>query len=87
MFLTGAAAAAGTALINTVGNIAGFSAGYITGWLHDLTGGYLLPMCVVGGVMLLSALILGGLRASMKSPEALAAEDEREQAELAKFES
>ena len=34
-FLTGAAAAAGIALINTVGNLAGFSAGYVTGWLKD----------------------------------------------------
>ncbi|NIH57435.1 MFS family permease [Brooklawnia cerclae] len=61
-FLTGAAAAAGTALINTVGNIAGFSAGYITGWLKDLTGGYIVPMFVVGGVMAISGLILVSLR-------------------------
>lgn len=39
-FLTGAAAAAGIALINTVGNLGGFSAGYITGWLKDWTGNY-----------------------------------------------
>ena len=30
-FLTGAAAAAGIALINTMGNVAGFAAPYITG--------------------------------------------------------
>ncbi len=53
-FLTGAAAAAGIALINTVGNIAGFAAGYITGALKDLTGGYVVPMFCVGGFMLLS---------------------------------
>ena len=47
-FLTGAAAAAGVALINTIGNIAGFSAGYVTGWLHDITGAYTVPMFVVG---------------------------------------
>ena len=45
-FLTGAAAAAGVALINTIGNIAGFSAGYVTGWLHDITGAYTVPMFV-----------------------------------------
>ena len=39
-FLTGAAAAAGIALINTIGNMAGFAAPYITGWLKDLTGDY-----------------------------------------------
>ena len=53
-FLTGAAAAAGIALINTMGNIAGFAAGYVTGWLKDQTGGYTVPMFVVGGFMLLS---------------------------------
>lgn len=62
-FLTGASAAAGTALINTVGNIAGFSAGYITGWLKDVTGGYQVPMFVVGGFMALSGVILILLRA------------------------
>jgi MFS family permease len=57
-FLTGIAAAAGIALINTVGNIAGFSAPYLTGYLHDWTGGYQVPMFVVGGFMLLSAVLM-----------------------------
>ncbi|WGW11545.1 MFS transporter [Saxibacter everestensis] len=57
-FLTGAAAAAGIALINTVGNVAGFAAGYVTGALKDLTGAYIVPMFVVGGFMLLSALLM-----------------------------
>ncbi|MCH6470059.1 MFS transporter [Sinomonas terrae] len=57
-FLTGAAAAAGIALINTVGNIAGFAAGYVTGALKDWTGGYLVPMSVVGGFMVLSAVLM-----------------------------
>jgi len=57
-FLTGAAAAAGIALINTVGNIAGFAAGYITGALKDLTGGYVVPMFCVGAFMLLSAILM-----------------------------
>jgi MFS family permease len=57
-FLTGAAAAAGIALINTMGNIAGFAAGYVTGWLKDFSGSYVLPMFVVGGLMLLSAVIM-----------------------------
>ena len=57
-FLTGAPAAAGVALINTIGNIAGFSAGYITGAIHDWTGGYVVPMVVVGGFMILSAALM-----------------------------
>ncbi|WP_246853088.1 MFS transporter [Naasia sp. SYSU D00948] len=57
-FLTGVAAAAGVALINTVGNLAGFSAPYITGAVHDWTGGYEIPMFIVGFFMLLSAVLM-----------------------------
>ncbi len=57
-FLTGIAAAAGIALINTMGNIAGFSAPYLTGYLHDWTGDYKVPMFVVGGFMVLSAILM-----------------------------
>jgi MFS family permease len=57
-FLTGVAAAAGVALINTVGNLAGFSAPYITGAVHDWTGGYEVPMFIVGFFMLLSAVLM-----------------------------
>jgi MFS family permease len=57
-FLTGAAAAAGVALINTIGNVAGFSAGFITGALKDVTGDYIVPLFVVGGFMFLSAILM-----------------------------
>jgi MFS family permease len=57
-FLTAGAAAAGIALINTMGNVAGFAAGYVTGWLADLSKGYYVPMFVVGGLMLLSAILM-----------------------------
>ncbi|MEU6763209.1 MFS transporter [Streptomyces sp. NPDC046853] len=57
-FLTGAAAAAGIALINTAGNIAGFASSYITGWLKDLSGAYYLPLYLVGFFMLLSAALM-----------------------------
>jgi nitrate/nitrite transporter NarK len=68
-FLTGAAAAAGIALINTVGNLAGFAAGYITGALKDLTGGYVVPMMFcVGALMLLSAILMVAI--SMKAKRA-----------------
>lgn len=57
-FLTGASAAAAIALINTIGNIAGFSAGYFTGFLHDIFNNYEIPMFVVGGFMLLSSILM-----------------------------
>ncbi|MFJ9680933.1 MFS transporter [Streptomyces sp. NPDC101194] len=57
-FLTGAAAAAGIALINTAGNVAGFAAGYVTGWLKDFSGDYYLPLFLVGAFMLMSAALM-----------------------------
>ncbi|WP_019180771.1 MFS transporter [Microbacterium yannicii] len=57
-FLTGAAAAAGVALINTIGNLAGFSAPFVTGAVRDLTGGYEVPMFIVGFFMLVSAVLM-----------------------------
>jgi MFS family permease len=57
-FLTGVGAAAGIALINTMGNVAGFAAPYVTGYLKDATGDYKVPMFVVGGFMLLSAILM-----------------------------
>jgi nitrate/nitrite transporter NarK len=55
--LGGAGAAVGIALINTIGNIGGFAAPYVTGAMKDATGSYVGPMFVVGGVMLLSAIL------------------------------
>ncbi len=61
-FLTGAAAAAGIALINTMGNVAGFAAPYVTGWLADANGGsYKVAFFAVGALMLLSAVLMVAL--------------------------
>ncbi|MDL4912872.1 MAG: MFS transporter [Enterobacterales bacterium endosymbiont of Blomia tropicalis] len=74
-FLSGASAAAAIALINTLGNVAGFSAGYITGALHDATQSYTVPMFVVGGFMLLSAVLMLLLNRSRQiQPTSLAQE-------------
>jgi MFS family permease len=69
-FLTGASAAAAVALINTVGNVAGFSAGFVTGALKDYTGSYSVPMMVVGGLMLMSAVLMVALGARRPQVEA-----------------
>ena len=55
VFLTGAGAAAGIALINSLGNTSGFAAPYITGRLADLTGNFEAGMWVVSAVVLLAA--------------------------------
>jgi MFS family permease len=67
-FLTGAAAAAGIALINTVGNLAGFSAPYVTGAVADWTGNYETPMFIVGGFMALSGVIMLLLSRARRTP-------------------
>lgn len=72
-FLTGPAAAAGIALINTIGNCAGFAAPYITGLVRDATGVYQLPMFIVGGFLLLSCLLAFSLTGSIREPAAVPA--------------
>jgi MFS family permease len=54
-FLTGVAAAGGIALINSLGNISGFSGPYVTGWLTTLTGNAKLGLWVVGALSLAAA--------------------------------
>jgi nitrate/nitrite transporter NarK len=61
-FLAGTAAAAGLGLINSVGNLGGFAAPYITGVLADLTGSNKAGMWAVGIVMLLCAGLVVALR-------------------------
>ncbi|MDR3373560.1 MAG: MFS transporter [Ancalomicrobiaceae bacterium] len=68
-FLSGAAAAAGIALINTVGNIAGFSAPYITGIVKDWSGSYQAPMFIVGALMLMSGLVMFAISGLIRSKD------------------
>jgi ACS family tartrate transporter-like MFS transporter len=49
-FLSGAAAAAGIAVINSIGNLAGFAGPFAMGWIKDHSGSY------AGGLLLLAAL-------------------------------
>jgi len=55
-FLSGAAAAAGIALINSLGNLAGFVSPYVVGWLKDAT-----QSTNAGMYILAASLLLGGL--------------------------
>ncbi|MCZ2827554.1 MFS transporter [Modestobacter sp. VKM Ac-2986] len=55
--LTGVGAAAGIALVNSFGNLAGFAAPYVTGWLEDLTGSFRTGMWVVAVLMVVAGLI------------------------------
>jgi hypothetical protein len=55
--LGGAGAAAGIALINSVGNLAGFVSPYMVGAIKDATGGTAPAMLTLAGSMLLGAVL------------------------------
>ena len=63
-FLTGAAAAGGIGLINSLGNLGGFAAPYATGVLSDLTGSNRAGMWAVGVIMVACAALIVALRAA-----------------------
>jgi MFS family permease len=63
-YLTGAAAAAGIGLINSLGNLSGFVAPYVTGLLSDATGNNRLGLWVVGLCMVSAAAVTWSLRRS-----------------------
>jgi len=64
--LTGTGAAAGIALVNSMGNAAGFAGPYIVGVLKEATGSFSAAL-----LFLAAALALGGLMAlAFRGPEA-----------------
>ncbi|WP_433194714.1 MFS transporter [Nocardia sp. CA-107356] len=67
-FLSGAAAAGGIALINSIGNVSGFVAPYVTGALKDLTGTQRAGLWVVGLAMIGSAVGVLALRSRIRTP-------------------
>ncbi|MGI9163101.1 MAG: MFS transporter [Mycobacterium sp.] len=73
-FLTGAAAAGGIGLINSLGNLGGFAAPYVTGVLSDLTGSNRAGMWTVGVIMVLCAALVVALRAAPRPDRAAADE-------------
>jgi ACS family tartrate transporter-like MFS transporter len=57
MFLSGSAAAAGIATINSIGNLGGFAGPFMIGWIKDLTGSFAGGLYFVAGLLVLSAVI------------------------------
>jgi D-galactonate transporter len=66
-FLSGAAAAAGIAVVNSIGNLAGFAGPFAMGWIKDHTGSY------TGGLLLLAGLgiVAIGITLSLRHDDAL----------------
>lgn len=59
--LGGVAAAAGIALVNSIGNLAGFVSPYMIGWIVDHTGSASVALYVIAACLLLSAGIVFAL--------------------------
>ena len=57
-FLGSAAAAGGLALINSLGQIAGFVSPFFVGWIKDTTGGTDVALYVLSGVLFLGAMLV-----------------------------
>lgn len=55
MFLSGSAAAAGIATINSIGNLGGFAGPAMIGWIKDLTGSFMGGLYFVAGLLAVSA--------------------------------
>lgn len=57
-FLGAAAAAGGVALINSLGQIAGFVSPFLVGWIKDTTGGTDVALYILSAVLLLGAMLV-----------------------------
>jgi len=71
MFLSGSAAAAGIATINSIGNLGGFVGPAMIGWIKDMTGSFQGGLYFVAALLVLSAVLTLALgRSRRASPTA-----------------
>jgi ACS family tartrate transporter-like MFS transporter len=68
IFLGGTAAAAGIALINSVGNLGGAFGPSVMGWLRESTGGYGSGLLVLAAALVVEALLVMTLKLPRRTP-------------------
>ena len=73
MFLSGSAAAAGIATINSIGNLGGFVGPAMIGWIKDITGSFQAGLFFVAALLVLSAILTLVLARSQRTSSATAA--------------
>jgi ACS family tartrate transporter-like MFS transporter len=73
LFLSGSAAAAGIATINSIGNLGGFVGPAMIGWIKDLTGSFQGGLFFVAALLVLSAVLTLVLARSQRNASAAAA--------------
>ena len=66
MFLSGSAAAAGIATINSIGNLGGFVGPAMIGWIKDKTGSFEGGLYFVAGLLAVSAVLTLALSRSLQ---------------------
>ena len=64
LYLTASTAAAGLALINSIGQIAGFLSPYMVGWIKQASGATSLALFVLAGALLIGIVLV--LRATTR---------------------
>jgi ACS family tartrate transporter-like MFS transporter len=57
-FLSGAAAAGGIAIINSIGNLSGFAGPFVMGWVKDRTGSFTDGLLVLAGAAIVAMVIV-----------------------------
>jgi ACS family tartrate transporter-like MFS transporter len=72
LFLSGSAAAAGIATINSIGNLGGFVGPAMIGWIKDLTGSFRGGLFFVAALLVLSAILTLALARTQRSSAAVA---------------
>lgn len=73
LFLSGPAAAAGLAVINSVGNLGGFVGPYVIGWIKGETGSFLGGLAFVAGLLAMSSTLVLILAYTARRPPPQAA--------------
>jgi ACS family tartrate transporter-like MFS transporter len=68
MFLGGTAAAAGIALINSIGNLGGFVGPWVMGWLRGSSGNYSSGLLVLAAALIIEAVLVISLRLPAQAP-------------------
>ncbi|MFO1071937.1 MAG: hypothetical protein U1E17_04390 [Geminicoccaceae bacterium] len=69
-FLAGTGAAAGIAIINSIGNLAGFVGPYLVGYLKDQTGSTAIGMHLLAGALVIGAAAVRRCRHGWSTAEA-----------------
>jgi ACS family tartrate transporter-like MFS transporter len=70
LFLGGTAAAAGIAMINSIGNLGGFVGPTVVGWLRGTSGDYTSGLLTLATILVIEAVLVMTLRLPARSPAA-----------------